>query len=105
MLVLALLYGQDDDHQALIRLALGLPEESRNWRVLGYIFRQLLKAEVLRVQPDYGDDAGKRGIIERAAYVRPRLNAVWERITEPEREDGEGPIDEAIWRIYAFHRK
>lgn len=44
------------------------------------------------------------GLVERAIYVRPRLDVVWKKITEPEREEGEGPIDEAIWRIYANHQ-
>lgn len=56
-LVVALLYGQEDDHQELIRLALGLCSGLRNWRVLGYLFRQLQVEEVLRVQPEYAEGA------------------------------------------------
>ncbi|KIY60626.1 hypothetical protein CYLTODRAFT_447972 [Cylindrobasidium torrendii FP15055 ss-10] len=104
LLVIALMHGQDNDHHDLIRLALGLRPNLRNWRILGYIFRQLQTDDVLRVQPDYAEVAGGVGLIERAIYVRPRLEAIWKKMSEPERREGEGPIDEAIWRIYAYHR-
>lgn len=57
LLALGLLFILDNEHDELIRLALGLKSDGRNWRIFGYILQDMVTADVQRVQPDYADCA------------------------------------------------